>query len=442
MPFQKNKDREEYSQHLLLLCRIAAWLGLALATGWFVFFALTERWNIAISLLVLGVAVIPCWLICLTGHFSCGLILAQIACTVFVCWYSLFIDVQDAVVPRTTHLYLLVIVFVGYMNFQRQQSLLQFLAISAGLMAFVFLCASATSLPFSSPLSQDVRSVSAWFNGIFATGMLCGGVAAMQAQFRSQTKNALELRSALSNGQFELFYQAQVRSDGSLVGAEALLRWNHPKRGYISPAEFIPLAQRTGFMPTIGEWVIVEACRTLARWRENASTRHLTLSVNVTADHFLDGGFSAQLLEAVSSHDVESRLLKLELTESVFLSDIEAAIAKMKLLHRAGFTISLDDFGTGYSSLSYLRQLPLKQLKIDRSFVKGVSESGRLSAITKNIVRMGHDLSLEVLAEGVETEAELRMMLSYGCELFQGYFFARPTPLEEFEQYAAEPASA
>lgn len=437
MPLQKSKDREEYSQHLLLLCRIAAWIGLVLATGWFMFFALTGRWNIAVSLLVLGAAVIPCWLICLKGHFSCGLILAQIACAGFVCWYSVFIDVQDAVVPRTTHLYLLVIVFVGYMNFQRQRSILQSMVISAGLMAFVVLCASAVSFPFSTSLSQEVRSVSAWFNGIFATGMLCGGVAAMQAQFRSQTKSALELRSALSNGQFELFYQAQVRADGSLSGAEALLRWNHPKRGKISPAEFIPLAQRTGFMPTIGAWVIVEACKTLARWQENASTRHLTLSINITADHFVETGFAAQLRAAVLSSGIDTRLLKLELTESVFLSDVEAAIAKMKLLHRSGFAIALDDFGTGYSSLSYLRQLPLKQLKIDRSFVKGVSESGRLAAITKNIVRMGHDLSLEVLAEGVETEAELRVMLSYGCELFQGYFFALPTPLEEFEQYAA-----
>lgn len=437
MPFQKTRDREEYSQHLHLLCRIAAWLGLALGTGWFLFFVLTGRWNIAVSLLLLGIAAIPCWVICLRGHFSCGLILAQIACTLFVCWYSLFIDVQDAAVPRTTHLYLLVIVFVGYMNFQRQRSLPQFVVITAGLLAFIFLCASAANLPFSTPISQDVRSVSAWFNGIFATGMLCGGVAAMQAQFRSQTKNALELRSALSNGQFELFYQAQVRTDGSLSGAEALLRWNHPKRGHIPPAEFIPLAQRTGFMPTLGAWVIAEACTTLARWQSKASLRHLTLSINITADHFVDAGFSAQLLEAVSSNGIDARLLKLELTESVFLSDIEAAITKMKLLHLAGFAIALDDFGTGYSSLSYLRQLPLKQLKIDRSFVKGVSESGRLAAITKNIVRMGHDLSLEVLAEGVETEAELRMMLSYGCELFQGYFFARPTCLAEFEQYAA-----
>lgn len=442
MPFQKTKDREEYSQHLLLLCRIAAWLGLALATGWFVFFAFTERWNIAVSLLVLGAAIVPCWLICVMGHFSRGLILAQIACGAFVCWYSFFIDVQDAVVPRTTHLYLLVIVFVGYLNFQRKRSVLQALVISAGLLAFLFFCASSASSPLSTPLSQDVRSISAWFNSIFATGILCGGVAAMQAQFRSQTKNALELRSALSNGQFELFYQAQVRADGRLIGAEALLRWNHPKRGYISPAEFIPLAQRTGFMPTIGAWVIAEACKTLARWQENSFTRELTLSINITADHFANGGFSDQLLEAVSSYGVDSPLLKLELTESVFLSDIEAAIAKMKLLDRAGFAISLDDFGTGYSSLSYLRQLPLKQLKIDRSFVKGVSESARLAAITKNIVRMGHDLSLEVLAEGVETEAELRVMLSYGCELFQGYLFARPTRLEEFEQHAAGPDTA
>ncbi|WIE34008.1 putative bifunctional diguanylate cyclase/phosphodiesterase [Agrobacterium tumefaciens] len=441
MPFQKTKDREEYSQHLLLLCRVAAWMGVALATGWFVFFILTERWGIALSLLILGVAIVPCWLTCLMGHFSLGLILAQSACILFVCWYSVAIDVSDDTVPRTTHLYLLVIIFVGYMNFQRQRSAAQFLVIAASLAAFVYFCASAARFSFSSPMPQDVRSISAWFNSVFAALMLCGGVAAMQAQFRSHTKKALELRSALSNGQFELFYQAQVRADGTLLGAEALLRWNHPKRGYIPPADFIALAQQTGFMPTIGAWVIAEACKTLARWQENPATQNLTLSINITADHFVDAGFSGQLLDAASSQGIKPQLLKLELTESVFLFDIEAAIAKMKLLDRSGFTISLDDFGTGYSSLSYLRQLPLKQIKIDRSFVTGVTESGRMATITRNIVQMGHDLSLEVLAEGVETEAELRMMLSYGCRLFQGYLFARPTSLVEFEQYAARPSS-
>ncbi|MCP2158106.1 putative bifunctional diguanylate cyclase/phosphodiesterase [Agrobacterium tumefaciens] len=367
--------------------------------------------------------------------------MAQSACILFVCWYSVAIDVSDDTVPRTTHLYLLVIIFVGYMNFQRQRSAAQFLVIAASLVAFVYFCASAARFSFSTPMPQDVRSISAWFNSVFAALMLCGGVAAMQAQFRSHTKKALELRSALSNGQFELFYQAQVRADGTLLGAEALLRWNHPKRGYIPPADFIALAQQTGFMPTIGAWVIAEACKTLARWQENPATQNLTLSINITADHFVDAGFSGQLLDAASSQGIKPQLLKLELTESVFLFDIEAAIAKMKLLDRSGFTISLDDFGTGYSSLSYLRQLPLKQIKIDRSFVTGVTESGRMATITRNIVQMGHDLSLEVLAEGVETEAELRMMLSYGCRLFQGYLFARPTSLVEFEQYAARPSS-
>lgn len=215
--------------------------------------------------------------------------------------------------------------------------------------------------------AQHQRTVQQCFRSVDAVWRCRRHAGAVSQSYEKAT----ELRSALSDSQFELFYRAQVRADGTLLGAEALLRWNHPKRGYIPPADFIALAQQTGFMPTIGAWVIAEACKTLARWQENPATQNLTLSINITADHFVDAGFSGQLLDAASSQGIKPQLLKLELTESVFLFDIEAAIAKMKLLDRSGFTISLDDFGTGYSSLSYLRQLPLKQIKIDRSFVTG-----------------------------------------------------------------------
>lgn len=436
MPFIH--DKENYSKHLFILCRIASLFGLIAALGWLVLYIGTQNWEIVACLLVLGIAILPCWLIARGGNFTLGLILSQFVSMIFIVFFSLVFDLPDDTIPRTTHLFLLVIAMVGYINFQREKSPWQLTIIVLSLLIFVLLCSTSLALPLSTPLSETFRTMRAWCNAILATGMLCGAIAAQQSGFIYNTKHALEIQSALLNNQFELFYQPQIRRNQEIAGAEALLRWKHPKRGYIPPSEFIPFAEYIGFMPRLGSWVISEACRTLVLWQQNPHTCHLTLSVNITAAQFAEANFVEQIKSIVSAQKINPRLLKLELTESVFLEDIDTVIEKMYALETAGFSISLDDFGTGYSSLSYLRQLPLKQLKIDRSFVSSISENQRAAAIVKNIVQMGHDLSLDVLAEGVETEEQLRIMHAYGCQSFQGFLFAKPMPFEEFHAYVKQ----
>lgn len=429
------KDLRKNQKTLSTLCRLGACAGLATGGAWLIVFVATQRWPMAIMLLLLWLATLPCWLIARRGRFSLGLMTAQIACITFTLAFSLAFDIPSEAAPRTTHLFLLVIALIGYANFQREHARMQLVLIAAALLTFVVLSCTPLALAITPPPSDAFHAARAWINATLATLMLSAGIGAMHVDFINTIRNAVALRVALEHRQLELFYQPQIDARGQLVGAEALLRWRHPKRGYVSPAEFIPLAESTGMMPSIGNWVIHEACATLARWQARPQTCALTLSINITAEQFALPGFVQQLLAATAQCGVAPALLKLELTESAFLTDINSVIAKMHALREAGFSISLDDFGTGYSSLSYLRQLPLTQLKIDRSFVQGVDDTPRAAAIVRNIVQMGHDLSLDVLAEGVETEAQLRVMQSYGCKAFQGYWFARPMPFDDFEHY-------
>lgn len=431
------KDLRKNQKTLSELCRLAPLAGLAVGVGWLVVFICTQLWPMAIIMLLLGLAALPCWLIARRGRFSLGLMAAQFVCIAFTAVFALAFDIPNEAAPRTTHLFLLVIALVGYVNFQREHSKVQLGLIAAALLAFLVLSSTSLAVPLTPPASDAFHAAQAWINATLATALLCAGIGAMHVDFIHTIRNAAALRAALEHQQLELFYQPQVDVEGQLVGAEALLRWRHPKRGYVSPAEFIPLAESTGLMPGIGNWVIREACKTLARWQARSQTQALTLSINITAEQFALPGFVQQLLEATSQCNVPPASLKLELTESAFLTDIDSVIAKMHALQAAGFSLSLDDFGTGYSSLSYLRRLPLSQLKIDRSFVQGVDDTPRAAAIVRNIVQMGHDLSLDVLAEGVETEAQLRVMQSYGCKTFQGFLFAKPMPFDGFERYAA-----
>lgn len=433
----RTKNNNKNRKHFHLLCKISSIIGLSIGVIWAIAFAITEHWQPAASLLMLACAVFPCWLVARRGHFSFALLLTQLACLIFVIAFSLVFDVPNAQTPRTTHIYLLVIALVGYINLQREPSWQQRSLIAVCVAAFMILSTTSLTYTVADPIPDAFHEVRAWINAILATGILCGGVVAMNAEF-SKTQASRELGAALWSNQFELFYQAQVDAQGKLVGAEALLRWNHPKRGYISPAEFIPMAETSGFMPRLGGWVVQEACRTLSAWRDSPGMNEVVLAINVSAAQFVMPEFVELVRKTAKNHGVSPAMLKLELTESVFVTDIDDVVVKMKALTEAGFAIALDDFGTGYSSLSYLRQLPLAQLKIDRSFVRGITDNPRAAAVTRNIVQMGHDLNLEILAEGIETPDQLQMMHSYGCAAFQGFLFAKPLPLPEFEIYALE----
>jgi len=244
-----------------------------------------------------------------------------------------------------------------------------------------------------------------------------------------------ELRKALANQQFHLYYQIQVDGSFRPLGAEALIRWLHPERGLVFPAQFIPLAEETGLILPIGLWVLETACAQLKAWQQNAHTRALGLSVNVSAKQFRQVDFVAQVQAVVQRQAINPKLLKLELTESMLLENIEETVAKMNALKEIGVRISLDDFGTGYSSLQYLKRLPLDQLKIDQSFVHDLALDSSDKIIVRTIIAMAQSLNLDVIAEGVETEAQRLLLQNKGCTHYQGYLFDRPVPIEQFEAF-------
>jgi diguanylate cyclase (GGDEF)-like protein/PAS domain S-box-containing protein len=262
---------------------------------------------------------------------------------------------------------------------------------------------------------------------------------AMQAVVTARASMEKGLHKAIEAQQFLLHYQAQVNSSGLVLGAEVLLRWQDPERGLVSPAEFIPLAEETGLILPIGQWVLETACLQLAAWSARREMADLTIAVNVSARQFHHKDFVSQVLDVLDKTGANPRRLKLELTESLLVDDVEAIITKMGVLKRKGVGFSLDDFGTGYSSLSYLKRLPLDQLKIDQSFVHDISTDPNDAAIVRAVVALAQNLGLTVIAEGVETPDQRDFLASHGCLNYQGYFFSRPLPLEEFERFCRTP---
>ncbi len=242
-----------------------------------------------------------------------------------------------------------------------------------------------------------------------------------------------DLRDGLRQQQLVLHYQGQVDGSGRFTGVEALVRWRHPQRGLVAPGEFIGLAEATGLIHPLGAWVLETACRQLALWATRPLAAHLTMAVNVSARQFRQSDFVAQVLAVLEQTGANPRRLKLELTESLLVDDVEGVIEKMAALKARGVGFSLDDFGTGYSSLTYLKRLPLDQLKIDQSFVRDVLTDVNDAAIARTIVALGQSLGLAVIAEGVESAAQRDYLARHGCAAYQGYFFGRPLPLAEFE---------
>ena len=255
----------------------------------------------------------------------------------------------------------------------------------------------------------------------------------MQTKITAHAKLENELKQAIEQQQFELYYQIQVDNSQNPIGAEALIRWLHPKRGIVPPLDFIPLAEQNGAIQEIGRWVIDTACAQLKVWQQDAVTRDLTLSINVSAKQFHQPDFISQIKTAVQRYAIAPSRLKLELTETLLLNDLEDTVASMEALAEIGIQFSLDDFGTGYSSLQYLKKLPLYQLKIDKSFIDHIVTDSDDRSIVSTIIAMAHSLGLSVIAEGVETAAQQQLLLTKGCTLYQGYLYSKPIPISEFE---------
>ncbi len=253
----------------------------------------------------------------------------------------------------------------------------------------------------------------------------------IQAAVEMRSAMEAELRRALRHSEFELHYQPQVDVQGRAIGAEALLRWRHPQRGIVSPGEFIPLAEETGLILPIGLWVLHTACARLARWADQPETESLRLAVNVSARQFHHPDFVDQVMAALESSGANPQRLKLELTESLLIEEIEDTIAKMDALKAQGVSFALDDFGTGYSSLTYLKRLPIDQLKIDYSFVRDIVTDANDAAIARTILALGQSLGLDVIAEGVETTEQFAFLTEHRCRAFQGYLFGKPEPVDD-----------
>ncbi|CAG4885248.1 putative Diguanylate cyclase [Georgfuchsia toluolica] len=256
----------------------------------------------------------------------------------------------------------------------------------------------------------------------------------MQALVMRRVALEAELRDAILKGQLHVHYQAQVDGNRFVTGAEALLRWQHPLRGPVSPSEFIPIAEETGLILSLGSWVLQTACTQLALWATLPEMAHLTIAVNVSARQFRHKDFVGEVMSMLNRTGANPKKLKLELTEGMLLDNVDDTIVKMTKLRKEGIRFSLDDFGTGYSSLSYLKRLPLDQLKIDQSFVRDILTDPNDCGIVRTVIALGKNLGLTVIAEGVETETQRSFLNENGCLAYQGHLFGHPLPIEGFEQ--------
>jgi EAL domain-containing protein (putative c-di-GMP-specific phosphodiesterase class I) len=258
----------------------------------------------------------------------------------------------------------------------------------------------------------------------------------MDVQMRARRALEHDMRAALANGQFELHYQPVVNLErDQIVGVEALIRWSHPERGMVSPGEFIPLAEETGFIVQLGEWILRQACSAAARWPDN-----IKVAVNLSPVQFRSSGLMQVVISALASSGLAPDRLELEITESILLQDSKATLSTLHRLRDMGVRIAMDDFGTGYSSLSYLRSFPFDKIKIDRSFVKDITTSTGSLNIVRAVAAMAKGLGMACTAEGVETAEQLSTISSEGCTEMQGFLHSRPLPMDGIDRLLASKA--
>jgi diguanylate cyclase (GGDEF)-like protein len=260
----------------------------------------------------------------------------------------------------------------------------------------------------------------------------------MQTEIATKVMLEADLREAIAQQQLRLYYQVQVDHTGRPFGAEVLLRWHHPQRGVISPLAFISVAENSGLIVEMGQWVLDQACAQIACWQQSLNTRELSLSVNISARQFRQADFVDMVKACIQRHQINPNALRLELTESLLLENVDDAVLIMEELSQLGIQFSLDDFGTGYSSLQYLKKLPLYQLKIDRSFVHDLVTDSHDRTIVRTIIAMAQSMYLNVIAEGVETQAQLELLSNNGCRRYQGFLFGKPMPIEAFSEWLQE----
>ncbi len=337
-------------------------------------------------------------------------------------------------VPRSAHMFHLALAAGSYFVFRRDGVYLRM--VLPGLFLVLFVAFTLTPLKFTDPaiiIPPYAQWTGAWINTVMGVIAFVIAVMLMHADLSERNDLEEELRQAIAQSAFVLLYQPQVDLTGRVIGAEALLRWRHPARGEVGPATFIPVAEETGLIVPIGNWVLRAACAQLALWNSRPETAHLTLSVNISASQFLQPDFLRTTIETVRNSGARPSQLVLELTESMVVEDMAATAARMQVLRELGIVWSLDDLGTGYSSLRALSGLPFGQIKIDQTFVAAMAEGGRDMHIVEAVTTLSRRLSLALIAEGVETQEQFGALVHVGCRAFQGYLFGPPSDVATFE---------
>jgi len=336
---------------------------------------------------------------------------------------------------RSVHMNLLPVVAATFLIFHREGVYLRLLLPITGLILFLLLALDVIPIP-SSVLAVPIegRLVGVWINYITGVVGVSIVVAMMQANMNARNALEIDMRQAISRGEYHFHYQPQVDSSGHVFAVEALLRWHHPIRGSVSPLEFIPLAEETGLIIPIGEWGLRTACAQLSEWAKSSKTARLTIAVNISVTQFRQPDFVQKVKSVLLLSGAEPSKLKLELTETALVDDIDVVVEKMQVLKDIGITWSLDDFGTGYSALSLLKRLPLDQLKIDKSFISDLLFDKRSLSIVNTVIHLSRNLNLSVIAEGVENEKQLIALESIGCSSYQGYLFSHPLSISALNE--------
>ena len=368
-------------------------------------------------------------------HLRAASRLLSVVMFVLLCCCAAFFDIPSAAAPRSMHQYLLAFGIASSLLTRDEPAWLRWGTPLAFACAYAFFASSNAGWVTGLELPDAVRVPGTWINHAIALAFILLTLHVIQSDVRERNALETDLRDGLLRGELQLHYQPQFDEAHRVVGAEALARWTHPRRGPISAGTFIPLAEASGLMAPLGDWVLRTACVQLAAWSRDPGMRAVPLAVNVSAMQFAQVDFVARVLAILDESGADPSTLKLELTESILVTDLEDIIAKMNLLKARGIQFSLDDFGTGFSSLTYLRRLPLDQLKIDQAFVRDMLESKRGAGVAETVVQLGRRLGLEVIAEGVETEAQRSFLLAIGCRNYQGLLFSPALPGAEFAAF-------
>lgn len=335
-----------------------------------------------------------------------------------------------------TQMHFLAVALGCYFVFHRSGIYMKYVMPTLCLTGFVVF--SNTTIGFHDPawvIPARAAEIGIWTNTLTAMAELAFVVVIMNIDLSVRRMMDIEMRKAIANGDFRLHYQPQINAAGKVVGAEALIRWPHAKMGNVPPAHFIPLAEETGLIVPIGNWVLRAACAQLAQWEAQPETQHLSMAVNVSASQFRQPDFVQSVTQIVHLSGVTPSKLKLELTESMFVDNVAATALKMNALKAIGITWSLDDFGTGYSSLSVINNYPVGQIKIDKSFVFGMLSSAQNMVVIDAIIELAGKLNLQVIAEGVETVEQLDRLREVGCLNYQGYLFSPPLDIDAFGRF-------